>query len=404
MTPERSTDESTTHLDEGDGNAVTPRIPASLRPADGRFGSGPSKVLPAAVTALVESAPTFLGTSHRQATVRDVVGRVRDGISELLGLPDDYEVLLGNGGATAFWDAATFHLIERRSRHLVFGEFSSKFAAAAAAAPHLDDPDVVRCEPGAHPEVTSAGDGGPVDLVALTHNETSTGVALELVRPAADGAVVAVDATSAAGGIRVDAASFDVYYFSPQKCFGADGGLWLAACSPAGVERIRTLAGSDRWCPAFLDLGTALDNSVKNQTYNTPALTTIALLAATLDWMLANGGMDFTAGRCDRSSAHVYDWADSRSWAVPFVTDPAMRSTTVTTVDFDAAIDAARIAAVLRANGVVDVEPYRKLGRNQLRIATFPIIEPEDVERLTACIDWIVEVGAADADRTGASG
>jgi phosphoserine aminotransferase len=389
MTPETANTDA--HRDP-----AVPEIPTSLRPSDGRFGSGPSKVLPAAVTALADVAPAFLGTSHRQATVKNVVGNVRDGISSLLGLPDDYEVLLGNGGATAFWDAATFHLIERRSRHLVFGEFSSKFASAADAAPHLDTPDVVRSDPGTHPAVTATGDGGAVDLVALTHNETSTGVALPVARPPDGDAIVAVDATSAAGGMAVDPAEYDVYYFSPQKCFGADGGLWLAACSPAGVDRIRSLSASERWCPAFLDLGTALENSRKNQTYNTPALGTVAILAATLDWMLDNGGMDFTAGRCARSAGHVYDWAERRTWATPFVTDAAMRSTTVTTVDFDDAVDASTIASVLRANGIIDVEPYRKLGRNQLRIATFPIIEPDDIERLTGCIDWIVESGVAD--------
>ncbi len=364
-------------------------IPPSLLPADGRFGSGPSKVRPAQVAALAAAAPTYLGTSHRQATVKSVVGRVRAGLAELFSLPDGYEVLLGNGGTTSFWDAATFSLIEAASQHLVFGEFSSKFAAAAAAAPHLKDPEVVESPPGTHPEAR-ASDG--VDLYALTHNETSTGVQMAVARPAgaADGALVAVDATSAAGGLPVDPAQFDCYYLAPQKCFAADGGLWLALCSPAAVDRIERVAGGGRWIPASLDLKVALDNSRLDQTYNTPALATLHLLASQLDWMLEGGGLAFTTGRCDRSAEILYTWAEQSDFATPFVDRPQDRSHVVGTIDFVDAVDAAAVAAVLRANGVVDTEPYRKLGRYQLRIAMFPAIDPEDVAALCACINHVV--------------
>ena len=362
------------------------RIPRDLLPADGRFGCGPSKVRPEAVRALADAAGDYLGTSHRQKGVRSVVGRLRSGLSELFSLPDGYEVVLGNGGTTCFWDAATFCLVERHSQHLSFGEFSSKFAAAVAATPHLDAPEVIESAPGTHPEAV-AREG--VDLYALTHNETSTGVAMEVRRPAGASGLVAVDATSAAGGLRVDAAEFDCYYFAPQKCFAADGGLWVAACSPAAVERIERLRGSGRWVPAFLDLGIALENSRLDQTYNTPALATLFLFAEQLGWMLHNGGLEWAASRSDRSAATLYGWAERSDHATPFVTDPAQRSHVVGTIDLDARIDAKAVSAALRANGIVDTDSYRKLGRNQVRIGMFPGIDPDDVAALTACIDHV---------------
>ncbi len=365
-------------------------IPADLLPADGRFGTGPSKVRPAQLEALVATGRTYLGTSHRQAPVKDQVARVRQGLRELFTLPDGYEVLLGNGGATEFWDIATFGLIERKSQHLTFGEFSSKFAAAAAAAPFLDEPSVITSEPGTHPE--AAAEQG-VDLYALTHNETSTGVAMPIARVqgADPGALVAVDATSGAGGLPVDASAFDVYYFSPQKCFASDGGLWLALCSPAALDRIARIGATDRWVPASYDLTIALDNSTKDQTYNTPSLATIFLMAEQIDWFNAQGGLDWAVARTRESSDHLYGWAERSAYASPFVKDPAHRSQVVGTIDVDDSVDAAAIASALRANGVVDTEPYRKLGRNQLRIAMFPAVEPADVQALTACIDHVVE-------------
>ena len=365
-------------------------LPDELRPSDGRFGSGPSKVRTEAVSALAEVGSSFLGTSHRQRGVKSVVGRIRAGVAELLRLPDGYEVVLGNGGSTLFWDVATLCLIERRSQHLVFGEFSSKFATAAKAAPFLDDPEIVESEYGTHPEAKATPD---VDAYALTQNETSTGVMMSIERPdgADDGtSLVLVDATSAAGGLRVDATQFDAYYFAPQKAFASDGGLWLAALSPAAIERVGRLV-PQRWVPAVLDLQQAIDNSRQDQTLNTPALATLYLLAQQLDWLEANGGMDFAAGRCDRSASIVYGWAEASPFASPFVSDPAMRSHTVATIDLDAAIDATTVSKVLRNNGVVDTESYRKLGRNQLRLAMFPAIEPDDLERLTRAIDYVAE-------------
>ena len=365
-------------------------IPTDLLPADGRFGCGPSKVRPEQVDAIVAAARTVLGTSHRQPPVKELVRRVRAGLTDLFALPAGWEVVLGNGGTTVFWDAAAFGLVERRSQHLVFGEFSSKFADACAAAPHLGDPTVIRSATGDHPEpVAEAG----IDLYALTHNETSTGVAMQLRRPAGTdpGALVAVDATSGAGGLRWDPAEVDVYYFAPQKCFAADGGLWLAACSPAAVERIERIAASDRWRPASIDLGIALTNSRADQTYNTPAVATLIMLANQLDWMNGNGGLEWCAARSDRSARIVYDWAASRDWATPFVTDPAKRSSVVATIDLDEGISADAVNAALRANGIVDTDSYRKLGRNQLRIGLFPAIEPDDVQALTRCVDLVVE-------------
>lgn len=362
-------------------------IPSELLPADGRFGAGPSKVRRQAVDALAAAAPALLGTSHRQKPVQALVGRVRSGIASLLDLPAGYEVMLGNGGATMFWDAAVFGLIDKRSQHLWFGEFSSKFAQAADAAPHLESPQIIRTEPGDHP--LPVKDSG-IDAYALTHNETSTGVAMEIRRPKGAKGIVLVDATSGAGGLRVDPSQFDVYYFSPQKCFASDGGLWLAACSPAGVERIERIGASDRWIPAGLDLVTALENSRKDQTYNTPSLATLFLLAEQLDWLNGNGGMEFAAGRCDQSAAALYGWAEASDYATPFVTDPAKRSHVIGTIDLDDRVDAATVSKVLRANGIVDTEAYRKLGRNQVRIAMFPAIDPEDVAQLTRCIDHVV--------------
>jgi phosphoserine aminotransferase len=360
------------------------RIPADLLPTDGRFGCGPSKIRPEALAALAASGSTFLGTSHRQNTVKKVVGRVRAGLSQLFSLPDGYEVILGNGGSTVFWDIATFGLVDARAKHYVFGEFSSKFAEATAAAPHLGDPVVVESAPGTRPNLAAAAD---VDTYCLTHNETSTGVMpIEQVRN--DGQLVLVDATSGAGGLPVDVRSADCYYFAPQKCFASDGGLWIAICSPAAVERIEKISASGRWIPASLDLVTALDNSRKDQTYNTPALATIFLLAEQLDWMNVNGGLGFTTARCSESSGVLYDWAEKAPFATPFVTDPAHRSSVVATIDLDG-VDASTISAVLRANGVVDTDSYRKLGRNQLRVATFPAIDPNDVRQLTRCIDYV---------------
>jgi phosphoserine aminotransferase len=366
------------------------RIPTDLLPTDGRFGSGPSKIRPAQLEALAATGRGYLGTSHRQAPVRAQVGRLRAGLRTLFSLPDGYEVVLGNGGATEFWDIATFGLISARSQHLSFGEFSSKFAAAAKAAPFLDEPSVLKTEPGTHPlPVAEPG----VDLYALTHNETSTGVAMPIARVegADQGALVAVDATSGAGGLPVHAEQFDVYYFSPQKSFASDGGLWIALMSPAALERVAAVKSSGRWVPASYDLGIAVDNSRLDQTYNTPALATIFLMAEQVDWLNGSGGLDWAVARTRASSEALYGWADKSPVATPFVQDPAMRSLVIGTIDFDASVDAATVAAVLRANGVVDTEPYRKLGRNQLRIAMFPAIEPSDVEALTACVDHVVE-------------
>jgi phosphoserine aminotransferase len=363
-------------------------LPAELRPGDGRFGSGPSKVRQEAVEALAAAAPAFLGTSHRQAPVRSVVGRIRAGLAELFDLPDGYEVALGNGGSTLFWDLATFSLIERRSQHLVFGEFSAKFAAAAGAAPHLEEPQVITAPSGSHPQPRP---DPAVDLYALTHNETSTGVAMPVRRPAGAGGLVCVDATSAAGGLAVDPHAFDVYYFAPQKSFASDGGLWLACLSPAAVERAGRIGASGRAIPAMLSLGAALEQSRLDQTLNTPALATLFLLAEQLDWLRDQGGLAWAVKRCDESAGIVYGWAEASGYASPFVTDPAMRSHTVATVDLDPATDAGAVTRALRANGILDTEPYRKLGRNQLRIAMFPAIEPGDLERLTRAVDWLVE-------------
>lgn len=361
------------------------RIPPDLLPVDGRFGCGPSKVRPEQVQAVVARMSSVMGTSHRQSPVKNVVGSVRDGLRALFGLPDGWEIVLGNGGSTVFWDAATFGLIEERSHHLVFGEFGSKFAEASAVAPHLADPVVVASDPGSHP--APAADAS-CDVYAYPHNETSTGVAMTPVRPAANGLVV-VDATSAAGGLAWDPSQVDVYYFAPQKCFASDGGLWLAACSPAAIERIRSIKAAKRWMPASLDLSIALDNSVANQTYNTPALATLIMLDEQVRWMNDNGGLAWAAGRSAQSARILYSWAESREWAAPFVTDPAMRSDVVGTIDLDG-VDANEVNAILRANGIVDTDSYRKLGRNQLRIGMFPAIDPSDVQALTRCIDVVV--------------
>jgi phosphoserine aminotransferase len=365
------------------------QIPDTLLPADGRFGCGPSKVRPEAVSALAAVGSTLLGTSHRQAPVKDLVGSVRDGLRTLFSLPDDWEVVLGNGGSTCFWDVATFGLVDRRSEHLVFGEFSSKFAEATARAPHLGEPEIVRSEPGTHPQAVALDD---VDVYALTHNETSTGVMMDLRRPAGAGAdsLVLVDATSAAGGLPWSPSEVDVYYFAPQKCFASDGGLWLACCSPAALERVHAISVSGRWVPASLDLRIALDNSRLDQTYNTPALATLFLLDQQLRWMLANGGLGWCVERTRRSAECLYSWAEERSWAAPFVLDPAQRSSVVGTVDLEG-VDATAVSGILRANGIVDTDSYRKLGRNQLRIGMFPAIETEDVAALTRCVDYVVE-------------
>ena len=363
-------------------------IPSNLKPVDGRFGCGPSRIRPEALAALSASGNSILGTSHRQKPVKNVVKRVREGLTSLFNLPEGYEVVLGNGGSTAFWDIATFGLIEERSQHLVFGEFSSKFASAAKEAPFLGEPTVIKSEPGSHPvSVVEAG----IDVYALTHNETSTGVAMPIIRPSGtDGALVLVDATSAAGGLMVDAKEFDTYYFAPQKSFASDGGLWIAIMSPAAIARAEKIKASGRWVPAFFDLGIAIENSRLDQTYNTPALVTLMLLAEQIEWMNSNGGLSFAAGRSTASSDILYSWAEKTSYTTPFVTDPAMRSKVVGTINFDDAIDATQICAALRANGIVDTEPYRKLGKNQLRIGMFPAVDPSDVDALTKCIDHVV--------------
>ena len=364
-------------------------IPSALKPRDGRFGCGPSKIRPAALAALAASGTSILGTSHRQKPVKNVVKRVRDGLHTLFNLPDGYEVILGNGGSTAFWDIATLALIENRSQHLVFGEFSSKFASASKEAPFLGEPSVIKSEPGTHP--LSMAEAG-IDVYALTHNETSTGVSMPIIRPAGtEGALVLVDATSAAGGLVVDAKEFDTYYFAPQKSFASDGGLWIAIMSPAAIARVEKIKASGRWIPAFFDLTIAIENSRLDQTYNTPALVTLMLLADQIEWMNAGGGLSFSAGRSTQSSDILYSWAEKTSYTTPFVTDPAMRSKVVGTINFDDAIDATKIAAALRGNGIVDTEPYRKLGKNQLRIGMFPSVDPSDVKALTQCIDFVVE-------------
>ena len=368
-------------------------IPTELKPVDGRFGAGPSRVRASSLQALIETGNTYVGTSHRQAPVKNMVKRVREGLTTFFGLPEGYEIVLGNGGATAFWDIATFCLINEKSQHLSFGEFSSKFAQAAEQAPFLGAPTVFESEVGTHPDAVA---DASVDAYCLTQNETSTGVQMELLRPRHDGGSVAdglvlVDATSAAGGIRFDPSETDAYYFAPQKSFGSAGGLWLAALSPAAIERSAAIAATGRHIPAILDLNIAIDNSRLEQTYNTPALVTLFLLAEQLDWFNAEGGLEWTASRSDRSAETLYGWAEQSSVATPFVAKPDERSHVIGTIDFNEGIDAALIAKTLRQNGIIDTEPYRKLGRNQLRVAMFPGVDPSDIEALTACIDYVVE-------------
>jgi phosphoserine aminotransferase len=373
------------------------KIPDALKPADGRFGSGPSRVRPEQLTSLAQAGAAVMGTSHRQAPVKQLVGRVRGGLRELFSLPDGYEVVLGNGGTTAFWDAAAAGLVRERALHLTYGEFSSKFAASTRGAPFLKDPLIIKAEPGDAPEPVADPE---VDAIAWAHNETSTGVMVPVTRPegSQNQALVLIDATSGAGGLPVDVKNADAYYFAPQKGFASDGGLWLALLSPAALQRIAQIAehkptatGQQRWIPDFLSLQIALENSVKDQTYNTPAIATLYLLADQIDWMLARGGLEGMIARTTASSSHLYGWADTNPHAAPFVADPAKRSLVVGTIDFDEAVDAAALAATLRANGIVDVEPYRKLGRNQLRVAMFPATDPADVEALTNCIDYVLE-------------
>jgi phosphoserine aminotransferase len=367
--------------------AESVKIPAELLPADGRFGCGPSKVRPEQLRAVADAADV-MGTSHRQKPVKSLVGRIRAGLSELFSLPEGYEVVLGNGGTTAFWDAAAVGLIRERSLHLTYGEFSSKFASVAKGAPFLADPVVVSSDPGTAPEPRS---DESVDLIGWAHNETSTGVAVPVARPeGSDGKLVAIDATSGAGGLPVDVSQCDVYYFAPQKCFASDGGLWIALMSPAALARVDEIAGTDRWIPEFLSLPTAIDNSRKDQTYNTPAVATLIMLANQVEWMNAQGGMPWTTARTKDSSDRLYAWAEKTPYTTPFVAEPAHRSQVVGTVDFSDDVDAAAIAAVLRAHGVVDTEPYRKLGRNQLRVGMFPAVDPDDVTRLTECIEHVV--------------
>jgi phosphoserine aminotransferase len=364
-------------------------IPADLLPADGRFGAGPSKIAPGALDALAATGTALMGTSHRQAPVKNTVGRVRDGLSTFFALPEGYEVVFGNGGATSFWDIATFGLIREKSQHLTFGEFSSKFAKAAADAPWLAAPSIIKSDPGTRP-VAVAEEG--IDVYGWAHNETSTAVMTDVIRPAgaADDALVLIDATSGAGGLPVDLNQVDVYYFAPQKCFASDGGLWFAIMSPRALERVAEIKASGRFVPAFFDLTTAIDNSRLNQTYNTPSIATFFLMAEQLDWMNANGALKGMVERTTASSDALYGWAEKTAYTTPYVADPAARSLVIGTIDFDDNIDAAQIAKVLRANGVVDTEPYRKLGRNQLRIAMYPAIDPADIVKLTQCIDHVV--------------
>jgi phosphoserine aminotransferase len=368
-------------------------IPDDLKPVDGRFGAGPSKVRPEQIQALAERGAALMGTSHRQKPVKNLVGRVRTGLRDLFSLPEGYEVALGNGGATAFWDAAAFGLVRERALHLTYGEFSSKFASATRGAPFLGDPIVVSADPGTapDPQAAVAGAAEDYDVVAWAHNETSTGVMVPVQRVGTEDSLVLIDATSGAGGLPVNAADADAYYFAPQKSFASDGGLWLALLSPEAQERIVELDASDRWIPDFLSLATALDNSKKDQTYNTPAVATLFLLAEQLDWMNENGGLDWCVQRTTASSGHLYEWAAKTDYTSAFVTEEANRSLVIATIDFDDAVDASAVAKTLRANGIVDTEPYRKLGRNQLRVATFPAVDTSDVQRLTACIEYVVE-------------
>jgi phosphoserine aminotransferase len=370
--------------------AETLTIPAELKPADGRFGCGPSKVRPEAVAALASSGGSLLGTSHRQAPVKRLVRHIREGVATLFDLPADYRVVLGNGGSTAFWDIAAFNLVRDHAQHLSFGEFSAKFVSVTKSAPFLGTPTIIHAEPGtlAHPRAEPG-----VDVYAWPHNETSTGVMAPVRRVvgADDDALVVIDATSGAGGLPVDIREADAYYFAPQKVFASDGGLWVAILSPRALGRVEEIAASGRYVPTFLDLPTAIDNSSQDQTYNTPAVATLFLFAEQLDWLLSQGGLDFAVGRTSDSSSRLYTWAEKSEYATPYVVDPDARSLVVGTVDFAESVDAALVAKVLRANGIVDVEPYRKLGRNQLRVGMFPAVDPADVEVLTVCIDWVIQ-------------
>ena len=370
-------------------NSADIKIPSALLPVDGRFGAGPSKVRAAQVDALVAASQSYLGTSHRQKTVKAQVARIKAGLGDLFALPDGYEVVLGNGGSTAFWDIATFGLIQDRAQFLTFGEFGSKFASSAKAAPFLGEHSVITSEPGDAP---SFAVGAGFDVYATPHNETSTGVAVKPYRPTGmdKDALVLIDATSAAGGLEVNIADVDTYYFSPQKCFASDGGLFIALMSPAALERAETIKASGRYIPPFLDLMTAIENSRLDQTNNTPALATILLMAEQIDWFNGNGGMSWTTARTAQSAGLIYDWAQKSACATPFVQDPGKRSNVVATIDFDPTIDAAEVAKILRSHGVVDIEPYRKLGRNQLRISVFPAVEPSDVAALLTCIDFVI--------------
>jgi len=368
---------------------TTLKVPEDIKPSDGRFGSGPSKVRPEQLAHLASAGAAVLGTSHRQKPVKNLVGQVRSGLRALFELPDGYEVILGNGGSTAFWDAASFGLVRERAQHFTYGEFSAKFAKATQDAPFLGDSIVTKVDPGTAPTIEYAPGA---DIVAWAHNETSTGVAVPVIRPAgSDGALVTIDGTSGAAGLPVEASEYDVYYFAPQKGFASDGGLWLALMSPAALERVAEINNSGRWVPEFLSLPTAVDNSLKDQTYNTPALTTLFLLADQLDWINGNGGLSFSTGRSADSAARLYEWAEKTEYTTPYVVNPDHRSNVVGTIDFADSVDAAAVAKALRANGIVDVEPYRKLGRNQLRVAMYPAVDPADISALTACVDWVVE-------------
>ncbi|MFJ2298293.1 phosphoserine transaminase [Oerskovia paurometabola] len=366
-------------------------VPPHLLPSDGRFGCGPSKVREAQVRALTEAGTSLLGTSHRQAPVKSLVGRIRSGLADLFDAPEGYEVVLGNGGSSAFWDVATLCLVRERAQHAAFGEFGAKFATATTRAPFLEASQVITAPPGSV-AVPEAADG--IDVYAWPHNETSTGAMAPVRRVAGSreqGALTLVDATSGAGALPVDLAETDVYYFAPQKVFGSDGGLWVAIMSPDAVARAQEIESGDRWVPEFLSLGAAITNSRQDQTLNTPAVATLVTFAEQVDWLNEQGGLAWASARSASSARTLYSWADSRDWATPFVTRPEDRSTVVGTIDLDESIDATQVIAALRANGILDVFPYRKLGRNQLRIGMFPAIEPADVELLTRSIDFVVD-------------
>ncbi len=366
------------------------RIPASLLPQDGRFGSGPSRVTDRQLASLMAAQTTVLGTSHRQDPVKNLVGDVRAGLADFFSVPDGYEVVLGNGGATMFWDVAVFSLIRDRAQHCAFGEFGAKFAAASTAAPHLGEVSLRESPPGT--VIAPAAEEG-IDSYAWTHNETSTGALAPVKRPEGieEDALTIVDGTSAAGGTFVDITETDVYYFAPQKGFASDGGLWCAILSPRALARMDEIARSGRYIPPSLNLTHAVENSRKNQTYNTPAIATLVLMNDQIQWLRERGGMEWAAARTAESSGRIYAWAGDESHIVPYVTNPWERSPVVLTLNLVRGIRTGTIREALRDNGIVDIDPYRKLGENQLRIGTYPAVDPEDATALTNCLTWLLE-------------